>query len=105
MWKSIAKVCYSLQHLYIEKSHPWLKVKGNTAIPLHRDRIRTAVNVVGDAYGAGIVEHLSRNDLMSMDYSAREDGVPMEPFERYTPKNEDTNNVHASDPSLRATNF
>lgn len=75
------------------------------AVDWFLDRIRTAVNVVGDAYGAGIVEHLSRNDLMSMDYSAREDGVPMEPFERYTPKNEDTNNVHASDPSLRATNF
>lgn len=28
------------------------------------DRFRTAVNVLGDAYGAGIVEHLSRNDII-----------------------------------------
>ena len=82
-----------------------VKSKADSIIPLRRDRIRTAVNVVGDAYGAGIVEHLSRNDLMSMDYSAREEGIPLEPFERYTPKNEDANNVHVSDPSLRATNF
>lgn len=27
------------------------------------DRFRTAVNVLGDAFGAGIVEHLSRNDI------------------------------------------
>lgn len=30
---------------------------------LCRDRFRTAVNVLGDAFGAGIVEHLSRNDI------------------------------------------
>jgi len=42
---------------------------------------------------------------MSMDYTAREEDIPLEPLERYTPKNEDANNVHASDPSLRATNF
>ncbi|XP_061192529.1 excitatory amino acid transporter 3-like isoform X2 [Saccostrea echinata] len=28
------------------------------------DRFRTAVNVLGDSYGAGIVEHLSRNDIL-----------------------------------------
>lgn len=70
-----------------------------------RDRTRTAVNVIGDAYGAGIVEHLSRNDLMSMDYTAREEDIPMEQFDRYTPKPEGTNGVHTSDASLRATNF
>lgn len=70
-----------------------------------RDRTRTAVNVIGDAYGAGIVEHLSRNDLMSMDYTAREEDIPMEQFDRYTPKLEGTNGVHTSDASLRATNF
>jgi len=72
---------------------------------LYRDRIRTAVNVIGDAFGAGIVEHLSRNDLMSMDFTAREDSVPLEPLERYTPKNEEMNEVRASDGSLGATNF
>lgn len=31
------------------------------------DRIRTSINVVGDAYGAGIVHHLSKNQLAKMD--------------------------------------
>ena len=74
-------------------------------ISLCRDRIRTAINVVGDAFGAGIVEHLSCNDLMSMDFMQCEDAVPLEPYERYTPKNEEANDVRASDASLRATNF
>ena len=30
-----------------------------------RDRFRTAINVEGDSYGAGIIAHLSRNDLDS----------------------------------------
>ena len=74
-------------------------------ISLCRDRIRTAINVMGYAFGAGIVEHLSRDDLMSMDFTQREDAVPLEPYERYTPKNEEANDVRASDASLRATNF
>ena len=60
---------------------------------------------MGDAFGAGIVEHLSRDDLMSMDFTQREDAVPLEPYERYTPKNEEANDVRASDASLRATDF
>ena len=51
------------------------------------------------------MEHLSRDDLMSMDFTQREDAVPLEPCERYTPKNEEANDVRASDASLRATNF
>ena len=72
---------------------------------LFRDRIRTAVNVIGDSFGAGIVEHLSRDDLLSMDYTAREDAVPLEALERYTPRPEGNNDVRASEASLRATNF
>ncbi|XP_054706096.1 excitatory amino acid transporter-like [Uloborus diversus] len=39
------------------------------------DRIRTSVNVLGDAYGAGIVYHLSKNELDQMDaeLAAREE--------------------------------
>ncbi|XP_069126790.1 excitatory amino acid transporter 3-like [Argopecten irradians] len=33
------------------------------AIDWFLDRFRTAVNVLGDSYGAGIIEHLSRNDI------------------------------------------
>ena len=60
---------------------------------------------MGDAFGAGIVEHLSRNDLMSMDFTRREDNIPLEPLERYTPKTGEANEIQASDASLRATNF
>ena len=74
-------------------------------ISLCRDRIRIAINVMGDAFGAGVVEHLSRDDLMSMDFTRREDAVPLEPYERHTLKNEQANDVRASDASLRATNF
>ena len=63
------------------------------------------MNVIGDSFGAGIVEHLSRDDLLSMDYTAREDDLPLQPMERYTPKPEGTNDVRASEASLRATNF
>jgi len=31
------------------------------------DRIRTSINVLGDSIGAGVVEHLSQEDLKSMD--------------------------------------
>jgi Na+/H+-dicarboxylate symporter len=29
------------------------------------DRVRTVVNVLGDSFGAGIVAHLSKNELIS----------------------------------------
>ena len=35
--------------------------------PTRRDRFRTSVNVVGDSYGAGIVYHLSKDELDSFD--------------------------------------
>lgn len=37
------------------------------AIDWFLDRFRTAVNVLGDAYGAGIVAHLSKADLVAYD--------------------------------------
>lgn len=33
----------------------------------NRDRFRTSVNVVGDSYGAGIVYHLSKDELDMFD--------------------------------------
>ena len=35
---------------------------------VYRDRIRTTVNVWGDSLGAAIIEHLSRKDLLAVDY-------------------------------------
>ena len=40
----------------------------NCCAHVFRDRIRTAVNVWGDSLGAAIVEHLSRKDLLAVDY-------------------------------------
>lgn len=37
---------------------------------LTRDRLRTSINVLGDAYGCGIVEHLSRTELKKLDEEA-----------------------------------
>lgn len=67
------------------------------------DRIRTTVNVLSDAFGTGIVEHLSRDDLMNMDFIAREE---IEPFaleeDRFNPRAKRTT---AFDSSHRETNF
>ena len=42
-------------------------------MPLYRDRIRTAINVLGDSYGAGIVAHLSRAELAADEHNKSED--------------------------------
>jgi Na+/H+-dicarboxylate symporter len=34
---------------------------------LHRDRIRTTNNMLGDCYAAAIVEHLSKEQLVAAD--------------------------------------
>ena len=61
------------------------------------------VNVLGDAIGAGIVDHLSRDELMNADQSkmeeggVREDGEVIElidpPQERYTRKDPDSGSI------------
>ena len=57
---------------------------------LCRDRFRTAVNVLGDAIGAGIVAHLSRDELREAD-EADKDGVgdDNELLEKYRPRDPD----------------
>ncbi|XP_060076929.1 excitatory amino acid transporter 3-like [Ylistrum balloti] len=45
------------------------------AIDWFLDRFRTAVNVLGDSYGAGIIEHLSRDDISAATAYALETGT------------------------------
>jgi solute carrier family 1 (high affinity glutamate transporter) protein 2 len=40
-----------------------------------RDRIRTSINVLGDGYGAGIVYHLTKDELEAMDAERRGEQV------------------------------
>lgn len=59
----------------------------------YRDRIRTSINVLGDAFGAGIVYHLTKDDLEKIDMEVvkdlNEQGLsplspmsPIDPFRR-----------------------
>lgn len=42
-----------------------------------RDRFRTCVNVMGDALGAGIVDHLSRVDIKFADQLDTNEDTPL----------------------------
>ncbi|XP_031568086.1 excitatory amino acid transporter 1-like isoform X2 [Actinia tenebrosa] len=74
------------------------------------DRIRTTVNVLGDAMGTGIVEHLSRDDLMNMDFIAREEVEPVDE-DRFNPRDTEAmigmkgKRRNASETSIKETNF
>jgi len=41
-------------------------------LTFYRERFRTAVNVMGDSFGAGIVDHMSKGDLAKIDREAQE---------------------------------
>ena len=43
-----------------------------------RDRFRTSINVLGDAFGAGIVAHLSRHEIRKMDREDLEKSMQQE---------------------------
>lgn len=56
-----------------------------------RDRLRGIVNIMGDSFGAAIVEHLSRDDLLLVGFESRDpqSEQPLYPLAtRYTPKHE-----------------
>jgi hypothetical protein len=76
--------------------HEWLPTKLiNFFIYFFRDRIRTAINVLGDSYGAGIVAHLSRQELaiqvdQQLELNEIEDSGK-EPFDKVDNEIEDNN--------------
>lgn len=76
--------------------HEWLPTKWiNFFIYFFRDRIRTAINVLGDSYGAGIVAHLSRQELaiqvdQQLELNEIEDSGK-EPFDKVDNEIEDNN--------------
>ena len=45
---------------------PWI-FKLIIKINIYRDRLRTAVNILGDSIGAGIVNHLCRDELNKLN--------------------------------------
>lgn len=45
----------------------FVKVSQVNFVCLFSDRMRTSINVVGDSFGAGIVDHLSRAELAELD--------------------------------------
>ena len=57
---------------------------------LPRDRFRTMVNVLGDAFGTGIVEKLSKKELEQMDVSSEVNIVNPFTLESTTLDNEDS---------------
>lgn len=57
------------------------------AVDWFMDRFRTVVNVLGDAIGAGIVAHLSRDELREADEANK--GDDQELLEKYRPKDPD----------------
>ncbi|XP_066934070.1 excitatory amino acid transporter 3-like [Clytia hemisphaerica] len=62
------------------------------AVDWFLDRVRTTVNVLGDAYGAGIVHHLSQRELQQMDEDQKAlDEVHRveEGFENFTGKHDE----------------
>ena len=54
---------------------------------------------MGDSYGAAIVEHLSRDDLLLTDFESRapkDEQQPLYPLgTRYTPRSSDVNGIPA----------
>lgn len=56
-----------LEHLGQAQHDSSMKMNLFVFIGHFRDRLRTTTNVLGDSIGAGIVEHLSRHELRSID--------------------------------------
>lgn len=67
------------------------------SLPHLRDRFRTVTNVLGDSIGAGIVEHLSRHELLKNDpeiCSSVVEEAPKKSYHLVCQENERENQAH-----------
>ncbi|KAM9832427.1 excitatory amino acid transporter 4 [Neosynchiropus ocellatus] len=71
------------------------------AVDWFLDRLRTTTNVLGDSLGAGIVEHLSRDELLSQDDEVRNSVIEEneKPYQLICQDN-DTVNHHNSETTM-----
>lgn len=53
--------------VYLKRISHVLLIFFHLTLSFLRDRFRTVTNVLGDSIGAGIVEHLSRHELLQKD--------------------------------------
>ena len=48
----------------------------------YRERFRTAVNILGDSFGAGLVDHLTKADIERNKEERKKSIIPMEILEK-----------------------
>lgn len=60
------------------RGQPGHDPRGLLTLSLCSDRMRTSINVVGDSFGAGIVDHLSKAELAELDAAEMPSGEELD---------------------------